>query len=56
LNNLQRRPEAQRRKLVSRGLADLIDRALARGAEGLDDAHLDQMLTRVAGYRERLGW
>lgn len=56
LNNLQRRPEAQRRKLVSRGLADLIDRALARGAEGLNDAHLDQMLTRVAGYRQRLGW
>jgi len=56
LENIQRRPEAQRRELVRRGLADLIDRTLARGAEELDDDHLDQMLTRVAGYRQRLGW
>jgi hypothetical protein len=56
LANVERRPEAQRRELVRRGLSDLIDRTLARGADGLDDAHLDRMLTRVAGYRQRLGW
>ncbi len=56
LANVERRPEAQRRELVRRGLADLIDRTLARGADGLDEHHLDRMLTRVAGYRQRLGW
>ena len=56
LTNLNRRPEAHRRDLVRRGLADLIDRTLARGAEGLDDAHFNTMLKRVAGYRQRLGW
>ena len=56
LTNLGRRPEAQRRDLVRRSLADLIDRTLARGADGLDDDHFNTMLKRVAGYRQRLGW
>jgi len=56
LTNLNRRPEAHRRGLVRRGLADLIDRTLARGADGLDDEHFNTMLKRVAGYRQRLGW
>lgn len=56
LTNLNRRPEAHRRDLVRRGLADLIDRTLARGADGLDDEHFNTMLKRVAGYRQRLGW
>lgn len=56
LDNLMRKPEAQRRILAQRGFSDLIDRTLARGAEDLDDAHVDRMLDRVAGYRQRLGW
>ena len=56
LQNLQRRPEAHRRGLAHRGFADLIDRTLTRGADGLDDDHLDRMLSQVAGYRQRLGW
>ena len=56
LRNLQRRPEAHRRGLAHRGFANLIDRTLTRGADGLDDAHLERMLSQVAGYRQRLGW
>ncbi len=56
LKNVERRPEAERRNLVTKGLADLVDRALSRCAEGLDEYRLEQMLKQVAGYRERLGW
>ncbi len=56
LKNIERRPESERRDLVTQGLSDLIDRALSRCAEGLDNQRLDQMLQQVAGYRQRLGW
>ena len=56
LKNIERRPESERRDLVTQGLSDLIDRTLGRCAEGLDDRRLDQMLQQVAGYRQRLGW
>lgn len=56
LKNLERRPESERRDLVTQGLADLIDRTLSRCAEGLDPQRLDQMLQQVAGYRQRLGF
>jgi len=56
LKNVERRPESERRALVTQGLSDLIDRTLSRCAEGLDDRRLDQMLQQVAGYRQRLGW
>jgi len=56
VRNLKRRPEAHRRGLAHRGFTDLIDRTLTRGADGLDDEHLDRMLSQVAGYRQRLGW
>jgi hypothetical protein len=56
LKNIERRPESERRDLVTKGLSDLIDRVLGRCAEGLDERRLDQMLQQVAGYRQRLGW
>jgi hypothetical protein len=56
LKNIERRPESERRDLVTKGLSDLIDRVLGRCAEDLDERRLDQMLQQVAGYRQRLGW
>jgi hypothetical protein len=56
LKNVERRPEAQQRALVTKGLANLVDRTLARCAEGLDEQHMERMLVQVAGYRQRLGW
>jgi len=56
LKNVERRPASERRALVTKGFADLIDRVLSRSAEGLDEDRLDQMLNQVAGYRQRLGW
>ena len=55
LKNVERRPEGERRSLVNKGLSDLVERALGRSIEGLDEHHLDQMLQRVVGYRQRLG-
>ncbi len=55
LRNVERRPEGERRNLVNKGLADLIERSLGRSIEGLDENRLDQMLQRVVGYRQRLG-
>jgi len=56
LKNVDRRPDAQQRALVTKGLSSLVDRALARCAEGLDEHHMERMLEQVAGYRQRLGW
>jgi hypothetical protein len=56
LENVERRPAAQQRSLVTKGLSSLVDRALARCAEGLDEHHMERMLVQVAGYRQRLGW
>ena len=56
IENLGRRPVPERRELLTKGLSDLIDRSLAKAAEGLDDDRLSTMLQQVAGYRERLGW
>ena len=56
LKNVERRPESERRALVTKGLSDLIDRILSRCAEVLDEDRLEQMLNQVAGYRKRLGW
>jgi hypothetical protein len=56
LKNLERRPGPERRELLTKGLSDLIDRSLAKAAEGLDEDKLSTMLQQVAGYRERMGW
>jgi len=56
LKNVERRPEAQQRALVTKGLSSLVDRALTRSVEGLDEEHMERMLVQVAGYRQRLGW
>lgn len=56
VQNLERRPGPERRELLTKGLVDLIDRSLAKAAEGLDEDRLSTMLQQVAGYTERMGW
>ncbi len=55
LKNLRKRPASEHRRILNRGLADLIERALSMASEDLDDAALEQLLERVAGYQQRLG-
>lgn len=55
LRNLRKRPVAEHRRLLNRGLADLIERALSMAFEALDEAALEVMLERIAGYQQRLG-
>jgi hypothetical protein len=55
LHNLFGRPVGEHRQLLNGGLVDLIDRALSAAADELPEEHLDEVLTRVAGYRQRLG-
>lgn len=55
LHNLRRRPAAEHRRLLNRGLLDLIERALGAAAEDLDEPVLDGMLEQIAGYQQRLG-
>jgi hypothetical protein len=53
--NLRRRPPTEHRRLLNRGLADLIERAMNLGAETLDDETVDTFLEECVGYRSRLG-
>lgn len=55
LHNLRQRPEPEQRRLLNQGLLDLMDRALDRAAEELEDATLDAVLEKVVGYRQRIG-
>jgi hypothetical protein len=55
LSNLRRRPAAEHRSLLNKGLADLINRALSAAVEGLDEEHVDVLLENIAGYHQRLG-
>lgn len=53
-SNLERRPDAQRRTLLSRGSMDLVERALSVAAESLGDADMETLLTDIAGYQQRM--
>lgn len=55
MKNLRKRPEAEHRRLLNRGLSDLIDRALSLANEALDEERLEALLERIAGYQQRLG-
>lgn len=56
LKNVERRPEGERRDLVTKGLSALIDRVLARAVQELDEESMNTMLQQIAGYRQRMGW
>lgn len=53
--NLRARPEAEQRRLIHDGLLDLLDRALDRAAEELEEEQFDHVLEESAGYRQRFG-
>jgi hypothetical protein len=55
LRNLRRRPASEHRRLLNRGLGDLIERALGVASEELDEAELEAMLQEIGGYQQRLG-
>lgn len=53
--NLRRRPSSEHRRLLNRGLSNLIERAMNLGAESLDDDHVEAFLEQCVGYQSRLG-
>lgn len=55
LKNLRKRPASEHRRLLKMGLGDLIERALSLAAEELDEAGIEGLLERIAGYQQRLG-
>lgn len=55
LKNLKKRPVSEHRRLLNRGLGDLIERALSLADESLSEDQLEHMLERIAGYQQRFG-
>jgi len=56
LHNLRRRPAPEHRRLLNRGLGDLIERSLSAACEELEDEAIDGLLEAIAGYQQRLGF
>lgn len=55
LVNLRRRPGAEQRRMLNQGLLDLLDRALDKAADELEESRFDDALSKVMGYRQRMG-
>lgn len=55
LQNLQIRPEAEHRRLLTKGLTNLVERYLSICFEDLSDEAIDEVLEKIAGYSQRLG-
>ena len=55
LDNMRRRPESEHRRLINRGILDLIERALSTSVEELPDDAIEPLLQDIAGYQQRLG-
>jgi hypothetical protein len=56
MKNLGKRPHAEHRRLVNRGVRDLIDRALSSTFEELGDEAVEEVMEHIAGYEKRLGF
>lgn len=54
--NLKKRPETEHRRLVNEAMLDLIQRVLSTCLEELPEEAVDEMLERIAGYQQRLGF
>jgi hypothetical protein len=52
--NVGRRPKAEHRRLIDRGIMDLIERGLSYTVEELGDVAMDELLRDIAGYQQRL--
>jgi hypothetical protein len=55
LKNLRKRPVTEHRPLLQRASIDIIERTLSLASEDLDEAQMDDVLEKVAGYQQRLG-
>ena len=55
LKNLRKRPASEHRRLLNRGLQDVIERSLSVASEELNDVQLDAFLEHIVGYQQRLG-
>ncbi len=55
LKNLRKRPASEHRRLLNRGMQDVIDRALSVAGDEFEEAQLERMLEAIAGYQQRLG-
>lgn len=55
LKNLRKRPASEHRRLLNRGLQDVIERSLSVASEELSDVQLDAFLEHIVGYQQRLG-
>ncbi len=55
VQNLQKRPDGERRRTANGALQDLVDRSLTLAAECIEGPRLDGMLDRIAGFQKRLG-
>jgi hypothetical protein len=55
MKNLNKRPQAEHRRLVNRGVRDLIERALSSTFEELGDEAVEEVMEHIAGYEKRLG-
>jgi hypothetical protein len=53
-HSLSMQSPAQRRRMLERGLLDLIERTLDLCAEQLDEQSMDRLLEEVAGFHQRL--
>jgi hypothetical protein len=56
MKNLGKRPPGEHRRLVNRGVRDLIDRALSSTFEELGDEAVEEVMEHIAGYEKRLGF
>ena len=55
LANLRKRPKTEHRRLLKDGLLDLLDRAMDKAADALNEEALDDVLHATVGYRQRMG-
>jgi hypothetical protein len=53
--NIDRRPEAERRRLLNRAMRDLIERGFTMAVERISDERFEAMLESISGYQQRLG-
>jgi len=54
IQNLMKHPPPEQRRILAKGLVDLIERSLSLSVEELPDPAVDGFLADIAGYQQRL--
>jgi len=54
IQNLMKHPPPEQRRILAKGLVDLIERSLSLSVEELPDLAVDSFLADIAGYQQRL--